>query len=504
MKHHVGCRSQNIKSELTIAFLALQGYFVSIVFSFTIWEIGLVGFLHAALYFGAWVIALTGMLVVFLRFVNSEIRPRRAMLVAVALSVPMFGIWLQVFNLTPRWIEYVAIAIFPVFCYSYYRVSVLHIRKMSALVCCLFIVSIFSHSNPSFFDNSEEFKPYSQLKMERRPNIHVIMFDSLTTSAYTREFLEIENPASQFLATLDNTIFAGNRGFVEAVTTRKSWSTLFHLGTSSAQSVGVFSGAIASPLTTLLNSNDYMIQTGFSTKYLGYAKGEHVDEYYYDNRDWRSFKTAACEQKLLGYCSKFSGMLFQFINSLFPPAKELLDDSITWEDFVLKKIKESEQRINSPVFSAFHIYAPGHWFAGTSMNEKNFEKFREFYLSGSMRVFETLQKIEDIRKDYPRSIFIISGDHGPFISSGYDKVENKRFLTLDSRHVSLALINEDNLCTYERNWLQNNDVFTPTLMLIASLSCDGEESDLLFRHKSHDSNWKEWKMYGSTLTASVN
>ena len=55
--------------------------------------------------------------------------------------------------------------------------------------------------------------------MDRKPNVHVIMLDSFTHSPFAEEFMGVENPAADYLATLDDTIYAGGMGFVENVAT---------------------------------------------------------------------------------------------------------------------------------------------------------------------------------------------------------------------------------------------------------------------------------------------
>ena len=49
------------------------------------------------------------------------------------------------------------------------------------------------------------------------------------TSCFSENYLGVRNPAADYLSMLDDTIYAGIKGFVERVPTRNSWATLFEL-----------------------------------------------------------------------------------------------------------------------------------------------------------------------------------------------------------------------------------------------------------------------------------
>ena len=116
--------------------------------------------------------------------------------------------------------------------------------------------------------------------LDRRPNVHVIMLDSFTHTAFTREFMGMENPAADYLAGLDDAIYAGAAGFVEAGITRPSWALLFALDRQEGRSdYAAVSGRTPSLLTALLQANGYYIQTGFSAAYFGKRKGDYIDHY---------------------------------------------------------------------------------------------------------------------------------------------------------------------------------------------------------------------------------
>ena len=479
------------KPGLIFAFVLLQFYFVCTFLSFAIWDAsGFINFLHILIYFGGWIIVLTACLGVFLRYANVGKRPRTTMLVLAVLTLPMFGLWLQIYRLDPRWLEYVIVLLFPVAVYVYYRLSMSHIKKMRILMLGLCTVSLFTHAEwEQFTSKSLSLEKYSETVLKRRPNIHIVMFDGFTTSEYATEFLDTHNPASDYLSGSNNAIFAGNRGFAEAVPTRKAWNTVFHLGSFIPppfnKIAGVFSGQRSSPLTSLLRNNGYKIQTGFNSAYLGREKGAYIDTYHMEVPKWASFKRMVCTEKLLGFCSDFSGKLYTFLELLLNKQLFKTVENEVWRETVVKLIKEFEYNNISPVFSAFHIYLPGHWPNGVTLSVETLKDYREDFISGNLDVLKTLHAIETLRTEFPESIFIISGDHGPFLSNGMTNVDDQRFKTLDTHHISVALLNESNLCQFQRNWLNQQPFLSPTRMLLAALTCDGDNMHLLENLPNH-------------------
>ena len=89
------------------------------------------------------------------------------------------------------------------------------------------------------------------------------MFDALTNSAFSREFLGVTNLPDEFLSGLSDAISADSLGFQENVPTHGAWNTLFGLGIKVSRRFRPFSGFDQSPLTLLLGANGYKIQTGY-------------------------------------------------------------------------------------------------------------------------------------------------------------------------------------------------------------------------------------------------
>lgn len=331
--------------------------------------------------------------------------------------------------------------------------------------------------------------------MDRRPNVHVIMLDSFTHSAFTREFMGMENPAASYLASLDDAIYAGNRGFADAAGTRESWGVLFALGKAcGVTSQGTFSGRESSPLTALLQSNDYYVQTGFSTSFFGKSKGAYVDHYLAAAATIRESSLICLAERyrsFLGLCAYLGTSLARRITPRLsiPEESERFDTAwrahpdIPWREEVISRIVHAELNIEGPVFSGYHVCDPiGHvppsYLYGDS---RALQAYKQYFSGAVVRAHEFLQNINRLRKRFPDSIFIISGDHGPWLTkplTRYSKEITARFWTLDRYAVALAMLNASNLCPWSRQWLEQQSYLTSSRMLVAALACNGQGRQL--------------------------
>ena len=472
--------------KLIFSFVLLQFYFITNILSFAIWEVGGVAAIHLIIYFGIWIAILAAILWTYFYIVDTKKRPRLTLAIIAVMTLPMFGIWIQSLELDPRWVEWIFLLIFPFGVFIYIRLGNSNFGKTTTIILGLCALSIFSHSglSQSIFTSKEsetKWDSHSQLKLIHKPNIHMVMFDSLTTSNFTREFLELDNPASDFFSENYDILFAGDRGFVEDVPTRRSWNVVFNLGTRKTSRKGtyMFSGIDPSPLSELLNYNNYSIQTGYSSMFFGWRKGDHIDYYLVGNNRWEEVRRPFCVQNLLGYCSDLSGKIYDLLASLYYGQNRLNLDSDSWEHEVVELIRHSEISVNSPIFSAFHIYLPGHTPIDFVASEESVQEFRHEFELRLFQVLDVLHEFKKLAQEYPESIFIISGDHGPWVSRNISYEENRRFFVLDRHHVALAMIGERNLCEYERTWLSQQDYLSPAKMLVAALSCNSEPNLLL-------------------------
>ena len=239
------CRLKNILStndrNLLYAFLFLQIYFAGNILSFIFWKSS-ISFGYTVMFYGVWLMALTLFLLVLLIlyrkfWVVVKIRP--GLIFCVILSIP-FGwqIWLQslelVYSRIRPWL------LFPFFLwamYMYYHFAFFMISKVAIIVILLSGLSFIGHSNIGYeyikkiIRHKEHISSdLEKISLDNKPNIHVIMIDSLTHSKFTNVFLGTKSPAADYLATLDNTIYASNMGFSERVFTKRILGDTFRIG----------------------------------------------------------------------------------------------------------------------------------------------------------------------------------------------------------------------------------------------------------------------------------
>ena len=497
-------RNLTVKNLIS-AFLLIQIYFICNLLSFGFWKTGIAFFVYAITYFGAIILALTIILLLYLKIANYAKFSRTTLSVLVILTIPMFGIWIQTldFQDPERWIEYILLLMFPFVIVAYFRLFALRRSGTVMVLTGLCVISFLSHAPLIWsIQDSESQHPnmkYASISLSNKPNIHVIMFDSLTTSWYSTEFLDVENPASDYLSNLNDSEFSGKIGFTENVPTRQAWGTLFGLGIEMHKYSRPFSGTHSSPLTSLLRKNGYKTQTGFSNTYLGY-EGPHVDDYYIGG--FRLVSHPVCSQKLLGFCTQTSSSIYSKFDELInPESRQKLPKEVesSWADSVIHLIQRMETGVDSPIFSAFHIYNPGHTPQNyLHDNKEMYHDYRNHFIFATKEVREILTKLNQLRLEFPDSIFIISGDHGPYLfRDPVDTPNPPRIRVLDHHHVALALLNEHNLCRQPKEWLEKQHYLTASRLLVASLACEGESLKLL----ENFSDDKEFIKYGKSLSS---
>ncbi len=320
----------------------------------------------------------------------------------------------------------------------------------------------------------------ADITLDRTPNIHVIMFDALINSEFSMESLGQRSVGADYLAQLDDSIYAGKMSFCERVPTIQCWDALFGLGILGPGKSGRslhFSGVLPSPLGSLLRGNGYLIQTGFANGYFG-QKGAHVDRYHLKHQ-YGSFRDVViCKERLLGLCNDQLQFVFRKINEWAGYSNVKGDKP--WEEHVFDIIEKSETDSKTPLFSGFYILLPGHTtHRHTTGNASDLEKYKEKLASEAGRLLSALERLNELRLKFPESIFIVSGDHGAWLSRAMPKNENRRFWTLDRYGVALSLLNEHNLCSMSRDWLERQRYLTPSRFLAASLTCNGNSQKLL-------------------------
>ena len=496
------------KKSTIILFVALQIYFASNTLSFGFWKSGEFIFEYMLIFYGAWLLILTLLtyliLVVCRRF-NSE---RLAIGILILCSLPFsWELWVRSIEFDSIAVRYaVCAALLPII-YTYFRIGSVNPRATGGVLVLLCAVSFVGHasidisSEPSQFSD-EVYREFGAFDLADKPNIHIVMLDAFANSSYTEEFMGIRNPAADYLASLDDVLYAGRMGFSEYVPTKAAWGTVFNLGEKGSSKS--FSGWQASRLTVLLRENGYKIHTGFSSSYFGLTKGRWVDQYHRGAKGNLKFDLSCVTNRgRLEFCSVISRAMFAklFLNS--PNAidrqqwKE--NERQEWVDTVIELIDKSERASGTPIFSGYHIYIPGHTAQDYNHdNQQMVEEFNQYYSRRLEDAKMIVTQIADLSEKYPNSFFIIAGDHGPYLSR-MESEGNRRFNVLDKHGIALALLNFSKLCSSSKTWLKRQQYLTPSRILTAILTC-GSENQLLIERFSDN---EEFVQLGKSLVDSV-
>ena len=459
--------------NLLYSFLLLQLYFVGNILSFGFWK-STVAFGYFIGFFGIWIISLFLLLFFILRILQKR---KLEIPFCVIFSLPFcFGLWLETLEIHVVSNLWWLIPTTLTGVFAFYHFAPSYKALMTVIITVLFGISFMGHSDilAKPVDKQKSFN-LEKISLDKKSNIHIIMIDALTHSSFLKAFLDVKSRAAEYLASLDDVIYASHMGFSEHVPTREAWAGLF--GLDKEVSYGAFSGRLPSPLTTLLQNNNYTVQTGFSSNYFG-PKGQYVDHYHYKSARLLNSLICSLHKSYLGLCSNFSGSIADYFFKNY--------DKRLWPNKVINLIEEAEQNMPAPIFSAFYIYRPiGHTrYDYQTDSKKMFEEYKEYFVKEDQKAQRILEDIDRLRKKYPKSIFIISGDHGPWLSR--TEKENKRFLTLDRHGVALALLNASNLCPQSQSWLKQQQYLTPSRMLAASLACNGRSRELTRHFKDNE------------------
>ena len=479
-------------------FVLLQIYFASNMLSFGFWKSSDSAFGYMLVFYGAWIAGLVLPLSLFLAAARRFNLPWLALVALFVLSIPFsWDLWVQSIEIDRDAIRRVVKFLLLPATYLYFRIGLESVRWTACAVLLLCVLSFTGHAGLSVSTGKSH--DFDTFEMDKKTNVHVIMLDAFTHSPFSKEFMGVENPAADHLATLGDAIYAGSLGFSEYVPTKNAWASLFNLGQRNID-YRSFSGSTPSRLTVLLRRNGYTISTGFSGDYFGWYKGEYVDNYYRGTvPDLNRILACTTGKGKLGLCSEFSQSMFSrlFLEQA-DDESERNKNMKEWPDAVVDLIDHAEWNATTPLFSAFHIY----WPFGHTRNDyrsddaEMFAEYKQDVVKKAPRARKVIENIDRLRKRYPESIFIVSGDHGPYLSRTAPE-EDRQFIVLDRHAVALALLNASNLCAWSRDWLARQRYLTASRMLAASLACNGESRQLTERFTDNE----EFMRFGESFTS---
>jgi hypothetical protein len=311
------------------------------------------------------------------------------------------------------------------------------------------------------------------VKFVKKPNIHIITFDSLMPEELVRKYFSIQDKPSYIKTIEDNNGVVYKNSFSMHVPTQRAWSSFLMLDQTRFEvDHRRFNGRKDSILFNIFRSNGYKILTGYPGSYFGVDKGDYIDIYdtfseesgvldsvYCLMSDKASKDTIAffidkhydiCNSDLYNPLRNY--FVKDFGKPLLSPGQEVhltYDLQMGFQDKAIKNIEMTELT-NSPWVTAHHFQTIGH--VGSSFvtyDKSELKKYIDNYKRKMLIVSEYIEKI--LKAAGSDSIVLIMGDHGSYISTslkGYDNLtkDEKSFFVQDRHGVLTALFGVSNAC----------------------------------------------------------
>lgn len=282
---------------------------------------------------------------------------------------------------------------------------------------------------------------FSSIKLASTPDIHIVSLDALAPPELAGRYLDVETvPYAKALNAPGVRRFPN--AFASSVPTKSSLNSVMRLAQGDfPPRLDYFSGRRASPLSTLLHSNGYHVATGFPIIYMGF-KGRHIDSY----RPDPTLVVANSALCILADASPLAFFGFCQVGTVLD--KEYVERP--WPDQVVKLLEDYLARGEGPpVFTYHHILKPiGHTSLDyrTGDNESR-RKFRRFFLAQAANADRLIQRLSSLgSQSSRRSIIILTGDHGLWISRTVGIDDNPSLFVQDRHGIVLATLLDQSGC----------------------------------------------------------
>jgi len=366
------------------------------------------------------------------------------------------------------------------------RVSILFI--ILNIFYILNIQSLFS-KNKSTLQISEN----QSFVLKKKPNIYVFSFETLPPMSITEKHLGIKS--NYFENNIKDKLQIIKNNFADNVPTSKSLNSFLYLDQKKFRALdektagSFFAGRNLSPTFKILKDNNYRIITGFHDSTFG-APGKYIDDHY----NFRSIKNV--KNKKIGiypqYCQFkmpwYHFQLFMYcnvLNKVIGINDDLrLKSSDDYHEYLLTLI---EKNTDQPKFVFFHIYKTIHPTEGI-------DNFTQFFEKELKNVFIYMNKvIDNVTKNDPGSLLIITGDHSHLILKWSKEQNLKNSLIalyndedkakiLDTYPAFGAIYDNSSICKKNIDSLLIKKYSTNSMLLNHILGCLNGKKNMLYKN----------------------
>lgn len=363
----------------------------------------------------------------------------------------------------------------------------------------------------------EFFRELEQIELQDKPNIYVLVFDSLAPKDVSELFF---GPGSAAYYNVLERDFLLPKGVTmqDYIPSKPSLRSVMWLDTMAPTALwaktkhGEFSGWADSPFARLFRSNGYQITTGFFREFWP-QQGKFVDRWVtlgpaFENTMLCFESEESLVEKLKGFgiCS----LLGKY--SSFPSPQKLISGLFAnssaeapyerWKRQVLGYLEERSPSAD-PKIKFLYVFDPiGHTPKGFSFKDPALREYREYFLAKSKEAEAYLSQIVGrLERADPRAILLVAGDHGTLMSIGS---KDRGFATVDKRAVAIALWKSQHPCVgaIEREGFTPNPegyhtISTAIRSVLSCLAKDPAQVDKLpivarFPREEIGASWEEF------------
>ncbi len=355
---------------------------------------------------------------------------------------------------------------------------ILFVKYQSYKILLISIVPLFT---PFFISTSkapsnlqEINNKFSNIRLNSKPDIHLLSFDALITPALAKKFLKISDVPYEGI-TKQNEITIFKNAFVSKAPSKPALNSVMRLAHpefyfDEKHSYDYYSGKKLGPLSALLIGNNYKIVNGYANAGMG-LQGQYVHDYY-PKPGFNSRKDQFCDLTASNSPILYSGFCI-VIKKLIP--KEF----IPWPE-KLKEIFEAGFSFNDPLFTLHYIGMPSH--TGAEFNyksEKHVKEYaREFYKNATTFTKYFSELIKVVGRPNRKKVVLVFGDHGTYVSRAEAEENNIDFIVKDKHGVLFMMpINETQCSKSELMFYSDKGYTTPERVIAALIRCHTDEKE---------------------------
>jgi len=351
-----------------------------------------------------------------------------------------------------------------------------------AIVSSLFFMYLQKEENIS--EAAMIMEPFKNIKLEAKPDIHILAFDSLIPPILADKFLGLTSVPYESVLDKDGVIVFKN-AFASSVPTTKSLNSIMRLARpdfNNSSKDNYFNGQVNSPITEIFSSNGYDISTGSESTFLGMG-GDYVNNFY-PTPDAMIGHSTLCV-----HATEKSKLLFYG----FCAAASLVEDPIRPDDWskILAKIILQTGNNSIPDLTFHYLPIPKHTRQDfSSFDQGLLAEYAVQYASKSEVVRSYLgELIEIIKNKKDDSILLILGDHGAWVSRTATFEENTKFYVQDRHGILMAVLINDSKCNAQDfNHYNINEFSTPERVLAGLIRCLSSDSKRMDRAVNFQEN----------------